>query len=255
MKSLSLFLPLRREEVDMKASGRTAAKIVGASAGALALLGAGYLARNWYRYGKVSRNGYQDPLLDTFMPEYEVREYHQARVAAPVEKTYEAVLAMDMSGSPIVRGIFRARQLVFRADEGEQRPPRPFLEEAKELGWGVLAHEPGRAIVLGAVTQPWLANVRFESLPPEEFTVFDTPGYVKIVFTMATEPIDDRSSFVRTETRVATTDKYARDRFRRYWAVVSAGVRVIRIEILRLVRADAERRARLSRDELVEQGV
>lgn len=43
-------------------------------------------------------------------------------------------------------------------------------------------------------------------------------------------------------------------RFRRYWALVSPGVRVIRLEMLRLVRADAERRARVSSGEPTGQG-
>jgi hypothetical protein len=48
----------------------------------------------------------------------------------------------------------------------------------------------------------------------------------------------------RTETRVATTDAYARERFRRYWAVFSPGILLIRRASLRLVKADAERRYR-----------
>lgn len=121
---------------------------------------------------------------------------------------------------------------------------RPLLEKVQALGWGVLAEEPGREIILGAVTQPWVANVRFEGLAPDQFAGFEGPGYVKIAWTLSAEPIDARSSMVRTETRVATTDKHARERFRRYWAVISPGVRLIRVESLRLVRADAERRYR-----------
>ena len=219
----------------------------GRSAGALALLGAGYVASNWYRYGKVQRDGRADPLVDRFMPTYEVREYHATRVSAPVEIAYDAARDMEMNRSWLVRGIFRARELVMRGTHGEATPPRPLVEEAQALGWGVLAEE-ARQIVFGAVTQPWEANVRFESLPPEEFHSFNRPRYVKIAFTLAAEPIDAHSSMVRTETRVATTDSYARDRFRRYWALVSPGVRVIRLEILRLVRADAKRRARQDAD-------
>jgi hypothetical protein len=255
MKSYSLFLPIRREEDHMKTSARTAVKLASASVGALALLGAGYLARNWARYGKVSRDGRPDPLLDRFMPTYEVREYHETRVAAPVEIAFDAVRALDVNRSRLARGIFRARQIALRAHHSPRMPSRPFLEEAKALGWGVLAEAPGREIVFGAVTRPWMANVRFESIPPGDFSSFDTPGFVKIAFTMAAEPVDARSSVVWTETRVATTDAYARDRFRRYWAVVSPGVRVIRIQTLRLVRADAERRAREPHDELMEQEV
>lgn len=238
----------------MNTSTRRAAMIAGRGAGALALLGLGYLSRNWYRYGRVSNNGQPDALLDLFMPTYEVREYHEARVAAPVEFAYEGVRAMDINRSQLVRGIFRARQLMLGGDEGARPRSRSLLEETQALGWGVLAEEPGREIILGAVTQPWKADVRFESLPPNEFAAFDGPGHVKIVWTLSAEPIDSRSSIVRTETRVATTDKYARERFRRYWAVVSPGVRLIRVEGLRLARADAERRYRAARIEPIAQG-
>lgn len=51
-------------------------------------------------------------------------------------------------------------------------------------------------------------------------------------------------SIVRSETRATTTDESARKRFRRYWAVFSPGIFLIRSEGLRLVRAEAERRHR-----------
>lgn len=227
-------------------------KVAGGGVGALALFGFGYLARNWYRYGKVSKSGGADLLLDQFMPTYEVREQHELHVSAPVEFAYDALRAMDMNRSRLVRGVFRARELALRAKPEQVPQFKGFLEQAQSLGWGILAEEPGREIVLGAVTKPWMANVRFESLEPAEFGAFKEPGYVKIAFTMAAAPVDAMSSTVKTETRVTTTDKYARNRFRRYWAVVSPGVRLIRVEALRLVRADAERRFQSVRDTTVE---
>lgn len=235
----------------MTTSTRRAATIAGRGAGVLALLGVGYLARNWYRYGKVSTNGKRDPLLDIFMPTYEVREYHDARVAAPVELAYEAMCAMDLMKSRLVRAVFRARQLAMGGENATQ-PFRPLLEETQALGWSVLAEKPGREIVLGAVTRPWEADVRFESVPPDEFAAFNEPGYVKIAWTLSAERIDSGASMVRTETRVATTDKHARERFRRYWAVVSPGVRLIRVEGLRVVKADAERRYRAASEDEIE---
>jgi hypothetical protein len=40
-----------------------------------------------------------------------------------------------------------------------------------------------------------------------------------------------------------TTDPVSHERFRRYWAFLSPGILIIRYEILRLVRAEAERRS------------
>ena len=134
-----------------------------------------------------------------------------------------------------------------RATPPEKREPQSLVDEVLALGWGVLAEEPGHELVLGAVTQPWEADVHFRGLPPHEFAAFDAPGFAKIAWTIRAESLGPATSLFYTETRVATTDAEARKRFRRYWTMVSPGVRLIRRESLRLVRADAERcyRARL----------
>ena len=89
----------------------------------------------------------------------------------------------------------------------------------RSIGWGVLADVPGREIVMGAITQPWLADVVFRALPPEEFAAFDEPGFVKIAWTLRADPVTATTSIFRTETRVTTTDPTARARFRRYWSL------------------------------------
>jgi hypothetical protein len=47
----------------------------------------------------------------------------------------------------------------------------------------------------------------------------------------------------RTETRAVATDPEARARFRRYWAFLSPGIKLIRLLALRPVAAAAKRRA------------
>jgi hypothetical protein len=70
---------------------------------------------------------------------------------------------------------------------------------------------------------------------------------VKIVYTLAAEPLGPgRSRFV-TRTRVVTTDPEARRRFRRYWAPMSAGILLIRYLSLPMVKREAERQTRPSR--------
>ena len=141
-----------------------------------------------------------------------------------------------------MRAIFRGRELLMHSAPVEERPPQSLIDECLSIGWGVLAQESGREIVVGAVTQPWKGDVKFRALPPDEFAAFREPGFAKIAWTIRAEPLGPATSRFYTETRVATTDAEARKRFRRYWTVVSPGVRLIRRETLRLVRADAERR-------------
>ena len=225
----------------LRALGRAAGLSAAVSA-AFAVGWAGYAAAAWSRYGRRVPHTAGDELLDQFIPNYEVGEAHETRVRAPAALTWQAATEMSFDRSPTMRAIFRGRELLLRGHPPTQSS-RPFLDEIRMLGWGRLAEVPERRLAFGAVTRPWEADVRFEGMPPEDFLRFDTPGYAKIAWTIEVEPLDDRSSVFRTATRVVTTDAEARARFRRYWSIFSPGILLIRREMLRLVREDAERRA------------
>ena len=176
------------------------------------------------------------------MPRYDIVERHHIKVAASADITLLAASEMDLQQSCLIRAVFKGRELALGADPGSQQRPRGLLALTRQLGWGVLAETPGREIVMGAVTQPWHANVVFRALPPEEFALFNEPDYVKIAWTLRADPISAAESVSRTETRAVATDAMARAKFRRYWACASPGVALIRWMSLGLVKADAERR-------------
>ena len=232
----------------MRKTSRQAWRVVGGGIGAVTLFGLGHVATRWLRYGHVPKRKGPPTLLDRFLPKFEVLERHHTRVAAPVDVTYAAARQMSLDESPVARAIFRGRELLMRAASTDGRRSAPLIDEVLSIGWGVLAQEPGREIVVGAVTQPWKSEVTFRALPPDEFASFNEPGYAKIAWTIRSEPIGPDTSRFSTETRVATTDAEARRRFRRYWTMVSPGVRIIRRESLRLVRSLAEHRYRARQD-------
>lgn len=214
--------------------------------GLVAIAYAAYVGTAWYRYGRATlpTGDEADPLLDDFMPEYEVAERHQVRVVAPPDVTLSAAAETDLQQSGVIRGIFKARAKVLGAQPNVVTRPKGLLAEMTSLGWRVLAETPGREIVAGAVTQPWLANVVFRGLPPAEFKTFREPGYVKIVWTLRVDPVGPAESIFRTETRVATTDLAARSQFRWYWARFSPGIVLIRRVLLWNLKQEAEHRAR-----------
>jgi len=210
----------------------------GAAAGAYAA----YAGTAWLRYGhrKPARPGSQDPLLDLFMPEFEVAERHQIEVAAPAGVTLEAAMTVDLDESSIVRAIFKGRELFMGAAHDTRPRPRGLLEGMKSIGWSVLATSPDREVVVGAVTKPWEANVVFRSVPADEFAAFNEPDYVKIAWTLRADPVGPGHSIARTETRVMTTDAASRRKFRRYWSLASPGILLIRRFLLKRVKANAE---------------
>jgi hypothetical protein len=199
-------------------------------AGAAALCAyAAYVACTWARYGRPRRPaaGDRDALLDQFIPDYDVVERHRVVVQGEPAAVLTAACAQPLMSLPVVRAIFRARELLLRSTPASG-PPRGLLEETTALGWVVLRRVPGREVVVGAVTRPWEANVTFRGIAPEQFAAFDEAGYVKIVWTLRVSPAGPGRTIFRTETRAVATDDDARRRFRRYWAVLSPGIIGIR---------------------------
>jgi hypothetical protein len=221
--------------------GRRIAAAVGLAAGSYAA----FVATAWCRYGKAIRqlNGEdQDALLDQFIPMYEIVERHHVRVAAPADVTFETATEIDLQESSIVRGIFKTREWVMRSHAVSKPAARGFLSQMRAIGWSVLAEVPGREVVMGAVTQPCMADVVFRPLQLEAFVGFREPWYVKIVWALRADPLGNTESIFRTETRVVSTDPTARAKFRTYWALASPGIILIRWALLGPLKREAERR-------------
>ena len=225
---------------------RPAARVLAAGAGVAVGAYSAYVATSWYRYGRVPEadEGERDEWLDQFMPAFEIVERHQICVDAPAAVTLATACEQDLFNLPLVRTIFRMREIIFGATPDARLRPRGLLAAMQQLGWGVLAHVPGLEIVVGAVTKPWEPDVVFRGLPPNDYASFSEPGFVKIIWTLRADPLEDERSIFRTETRAIATDATARARFRRYWAFVSPGIALIRRLSLRPLKRDAERRAR-----------
>lgn len=215
----------------------------GAAAAALGY--AAFAGVKWVRYGHASRAtrpDEQDPLLDRFMPIYDIAERHHIRVLAPPDVTLAAARDLNIEASAVVRSLFKARELVMGATPAEAPLPSGLLAAALSLGWGILADEVDREIVLGAATKPWEPNPVFRDLLPRDFRPFAEPGFVKIAWTLRADPVAAGESIFRSETRAIATDADARAKFRRYWALVSPGVLLIRRAMMGPIKAEAERR-------------
>lgn len=120
---------------------RWAAGTAGVAAGAYAA----YAATTWARFGQPAppRPDAADPLLDRFMPVYDVAERHHIHVAAPAAITYAASREMDINQSMIARTIFRVREIALGARRDTVTRPRGVVAFTTSIGWGVLAELPG----------------------------------------------------------------------------------------------------------------
>jgi hypothetical protein len=108
----------------------------------------------------------------------------------------------------------------------------------------VLSRTPGREIVMGAATQPWVGDVLFRSVPADRFASFAEPDLVKIAWTLEVEPLEpERTRFV-TQTRAVATDEAARAKFKKYWTQFGAGIEMIRWVAMPAMKRAAEQRWR-----------
>jgi len=218
----------------------------------LGVTGAGYaavVAWNRLRYGRVrpSRQSGGSSLLDRYIPNPEVLEHHRIAIDAPADVVVSTAKQMRLLDSPAIRAIFRLRQLAMGGEPDTRLHPPSLFEQMQSIGWVVLAERAGREVVFGTATQPWLAAPVFRSIPADQFLTFSEPGFVKIVWTLRADSVDDSRSVFHTETRVCTTGAAARDRFRKYWSYVAPGVALIRLALLRPLKHEAERRFQLEK--------
>jgi hypothetical protein len=180
--------------------------------------------------------------LDPFIPYPDIRERFETTVRAPADLVMNVAAHFDMQSLPLVKLIFRLRGRLMGASPSAPRTSLGILEETRSLGWGLLAEQPGRFVVCGARCQPWLANVTFSALAPDEFAAYAAPGQVKIAWTLQAQEAGPALTRFVQETRAIATDEQARVQFRRYWRWARFGIVAIRLLLMPAVRREAERR-------------
>jgi len=184
----------------------------------------------------------EPPLLERFVPHPDVRERFETTIRAPAALALQVAADFDMQSVGAVRVVFGLRDALLGTTTQSPRVPKGILQETRDLGWGVLAEQPGRFVVCGATCQPWLADVRFKALDVAAFADYAEPDQVKIAWTLEAEEVGQNLTRFAQETRAVATDAAARRKFLRYWRWARFGIIAIRLLLLPAVRRAAERR-------------
>ena len=166
-------------------------------------------------------------LIDKYLPKWDVSEYHQISIDLPPQQAYQAVKALDLGRSRLIRVLFTLR--------GLPHEDPMTLEALTSIGFVVLEEVPPAEIVLGLVGQFWRMRRGVHRVEATEFLSFADPGFVKAAWNFRVQRVAN-GSIVSTETRVVATDAQARRSFRRYWFFVRPFSGLIRREALRLIK-------------------
>jgi hypothetical protein len=189
-------------------------------------------------------------LLDAWMPAYDFAERHATRVAAPRDAVWRALVALDPARLPVMRVLMALRALpglVASPREALRRLRRPAasrgLRALLDGGFAPLAEEPERELVLGLTGRFWSASGGLVATPRESFREPPPAGLARAAWGFALADAPGGGTLLTTETRIRCGDARSRRAFGRYWALIRPGSGIIRREMLRAVRREAERRA------------
>ena len=177
-------------------------------------------------------------LIDDFLASYDVRERHGIKVHAPVERVYAAVRQLDISGAKLSMFLFRLRGI----PAGTSCAPSCFnLDDFLKMRFILLGERPNEELLLGLVGRFWTPSGELRRLDAAGFREFNEPGYAKAAWNFSLSEQPDASVLLETETRVYCLDDASRRRFRLYWLLVGSFSGLIRREVLRAVKRNAER--------------
>jgi hypothetical protein len=173
--------------------------------------------------------------LDRWLPNPEIRTRHRHAAGAPGDRLWQAAEAVRVCDAPTLGRVVRWRI------PGTSRD-LPFRELFRSYPFVVL-EEGERWSVSGLCGRVWTLRCDYPRLAgPEDFSSWDEPGTVRVLFAHWVETEGDSRSALVSESRIEPTDRKARLRMRALWAAIGHFERLIGGEALKVAAGRAENR-------------
>jgi hypothetical protein len=167
-------------------------------------------------------------------------------VDAPPADVYTAIWEADLLRMPLAR-CFSSMSLWperIRAWARREPPPPRTARSARlrdMLGdgspWILVADEPRRDVVLGLL---WTPPAGGTTCAPGEFARFTAPGVAKVTWSLSVAPFGAGHTLLTTTTSTETCDATAARRFRLIWPLIGPFASILRMQVLRAIKAHAE---------------
>ena len=210
-------------------------------------------ARARTRRGAAAEESLTPQLIDLYLPRFDVRERHRVGVHATAESTYAAIQTADFARSRIVRLLLALRGIPAAISRGvsgvkslKRRRVGPVtLATFEQQGFRILESRPPDELVIGLEGRFWRPSGGVCTPPADGFTS-STPatGTARAVWNFRVVETGPTACELSTETRVLCASPEVRRRFLPYWWLVRPGSGLIRREMLRAIRDQAERGVR-----------
>ena len=175
-------------------------------------------------------------LLDRYLPDWRMRQVNRIDVAAASPDAWKAARQVDFYRFGSVKFLFWLRTLPDRwTGRGGRMPLHQTIDDiaaVQEPGFRILEEEKGQEVVLGVIGKVWEPRIPFRELPAWEFKAFHEPGFVKVAWSLAVDPLPSGGSTIRVDVRVDATDEASWHKFRTYWSLIGPFSHAIRERLL-----------------------
>lgn len=172
-------------------------------------------------------------LIDEFLPEYDFVETHSIAIDASAEQVYAAANEVDFSESFIVRWLLRLRGL-----SGES----VTIGSLKNSYFKILGETANRELLIGLAGKFWTPWGDMQRVDATNFREFEKPGYAKAVWNFSLDGSSNKTDLT-TETRIRCLDKGSLRNFGFYWTFIQPFSGLIRMEMLKTIKRQAEIRS------------
>lgn len=170
-------------------------------------------------------------LIDTFLSDFEFGDQQKANVNASRIAVFRGIKTFNMGESTTVRWLFKMRGI----------PTENLtINDFEKANFKILAEKPNEEIVLGLIGEFKSLTGGLVKIEPNQFRDFNNAGFIKAVWNFAVTDVGDGKSCLTTEIRIHPTDVGSMAKIKKYWGMLKPPSQMIRKEILKLIKKEAE---------------
>lgn len=169
-------------------------------------------------------------LIDEFMPKYDFNETHDIKIRAKRRDVFRSLNETDLCDSWIIRTLFFLRGLPTR---------KMKLSEMKKMRFETLGKNENEELLLSLAGKFWKITGDLQKINSSNFREFDNKGFAKAVWNFSLDK-EAEETRLTTETRIKCLDEGSRKSFGFYWTFIQPFSSIIRMEMLKTIKRNAE---------------
>ncbi len=171
-------------------------------------------------------------LIDAFLPDFEFSDTQKANVIASPAAVFRGIKTFNMGDSTSIKWLFKMRGIP---------TGNLTINDFEKANFKILAEKQDEEVVLGLIGEFKSLTGGLVQIESDKFRDFNHAGFIKAVWNLAVAEAGNGKSSLTTEIRIHPTDAGSLAKVKNYWGMLKPPSQMIRKEILKLIKKQAER--------------